>query len=152
MIQEIIDKNPLLYPSLFKEYLSNYDKNKKDLPPLKLSETKTTESDCSVPYIIQNMDDTEPVLFANKSKETLQFILNFLKNKEEYIELYKYVSIQPLLGISTNKLYFSKALKAKQLNKGYCPPQLKNKDNGWMFLIDIEQKQMGFIVLSKQLK
>jgi hypothetical protein len=149
MIQEIIDKNPLLYPKLFSQFMINVDKDVNKPQPTALIHKIIEENECSVPIIIQNMDDTEPILFANKKKETQQFVFNFLKNKSEYRELYEYVSKSKLLGISSNKTYFSKAIKAKQNNKGYCPPQLKNKSCGWMFLIDIEQKQMGFIILKQ---
>ena len=72
-----------------------------------------------------------------------------MKNKPEYNNLYKYINHPntKLLGISTNKLYLRKAITSNACNKGYCPPHLKNKNTGWMLLIDNQDKMIGFIIL-----
>lgn len=138
-IQEIVDSNRLLYPSLFASFIV----------PSKLIQERISDSQCSVPVIIQDMDDTEPIFFADKKKERIQFTLNYLKNKPEYENLYKYITNPDtkLLGISTNQIYIRKAIASNKNKKGYCPPQLKNKNTGWMLLIDIQNKLIGFIVL-----
>ena len=144
-IQEIVDSNRLLYPSLFTSFIQQNG----DLVPSKLIQERICDTQCSIPVIIQDIDDNEPIFFADKKKERIQFTLNFLKNKPEYENLYNYI-INPdtiLLGISTNQLYIRKAIAFSVNKKGYCPPQLKNKNTGWMLLIDIQNKMLGFIVL-----
>jgi len=138
-IQEIVDSNRLLYPSLFSAYIL----------PSKLIQERICDDKCSVPVIIQDMNDNEPIFFADKKKERIQFTINFLKNKPEYENLYKYITNPDtqLLGISTNQLYIRKAIASNVNKKGYCPPQLKNKNTGWMLLIDIQNKILGFIIL-----
>ena len=138
-IQEIVDSNRLLYPSLFASFIV----------PSKLIQERISDSQCSVPVIIQDMDDTEPIFFADKKKERIQFTLNYLKNKPEYENLYKYITNPDtkLLGISTNQYYIRKAITSNKNKRGYCPPQLKNKNTGWMLLIDIQNKILGFVVL-----
>ena len=144
-IQEIVDSNKLLYPSLFASFLQQNE----EIVPSKLIQERICDTQCSVPVIIQDMNDNEPIFFADKKKERIKFTLNFLKNKPEYENLYKYI-VNPdtqLLGISTNQLYIRKAIASSVNKKGYCPPQLKNKNTGWMLLIDIQNKILGFIVL-----
>jgi hypothetical protein len=144
-IQEIVDSNRFLYPSLFTSFIQT----NKEIIPSKLIQERISDNQCSVPIIIQNMNDNEPIFFADKKKERIKFTLNFLKNKPEYENLYKYL-VNPdtkLLGISTNQLYIRKAIASSVNKKGYCPPQLKNKNTGWMLLIDIQNKIIGFIVL-----
>lgn len=138
-IQEIVDSNRLLYPSLFTSFIV----------PSKLIQERISDSQCSVPVIIQEMDDTEPIFFADKKKEIIQFTLNYLKNKPEYENLYKYITNPDtkLLGISTNQIYIRKAIASNKNKRGYCPPQLKNKNTGWMLLIDIQNRILGFVVL-----
>ena len=144
-IQEIVDSNRLLCPSMFSRFIQETI----ELTPSKLIQEKTDDSKCSVPIICKNMTDNEPIFFADKKKERLKFTLNYLKDKEEYADLYKYITnpTTKLLGISTNKIYITKALSCNKNKKGYCPPQLKNKENGWMLLIDNQTKLLGFIVL-----
>ena len=152
-IQEIVNSNVLLYPKLFTQFLQDNVENNLDNPmeiiPSKLIEERIQDDECSIPIIIQNMDDNEPIFFAVKKKEKMKFILNYLKNKPEYIKLYKYLTTPnaKLLGVSTNQVYIRKAILSNINNKGYCPPQLKNKNTGWMLLIDIQNKLLGFIVL-----
>jgi hypothetical protein len=145
-IQDIVDTNRLLYPRLF---ASLNDVKVLDVIPSKLIQERICDTCCSVPLIIQNIDENEPLFFADKKRERVKFTMNYLKNKPEYNDLYKYISNPDtkLLGISTNKLYLRKAISANICNKGYCPPQLKNKDTGWMLLIDNLDKMIGFIVL-----
>ena len=50
------------------------------------------------------------------------------------------------LNQNSNKKFESEISRIKN-KKGYCPPQLKNKNTGWMLLIDIQNKLIGFIVL-----
>ena len=144
-IQEIVDSNRLLCPSMFSRFIQETV----ELTPSKLIQEKIDDSKCSVPIICKNMSDNEPIFFADKKKERLKFTFNYLKDKEEYVNLYKYITnpTTKLLGISTNKLYIQKAIACNKNNKGYCPPQLKNKENGWMLLIDNQSKLLGFIVL-----
>lgn len=144
-IQEIVNSNRLLCPSMFSRFI----KETIVLKPSKLIQEKTDDSKCSVPIICKNMTDNEPIFFADKKKERLKFTLNYLKDKEEYADLYKYITnpTTKLLGISTNKNYITRALSCNKNKKGYCPPQLKNKENGWMLLIDNQTKLLGFIVL-----
>lgn len=144
-IQEIVDSNRLLCPSMFSRFIQETI----ELTPCKLIQEKTDDTKCSVPIICKNMTDNEPIFFADKKKERLKFTFNYLKDKEEYVNLYKYITNPntKLLGISTNKIYIQKAILSNKNNKGYCPPQLKNKENGWMLLIDNQSKLLGFIVL-----
>jgi hypothetical protein len=152
-IQEIVKSNALLYPKLFTQFLQDNVENNLDnhmeIIPSKLIEERIQDDECSIPIIIQNMDDNEPIFFAVKKKEKMKFILNYLKNKPEYINLYKYLTTPnaKLLGVSSNQVYIRKAISSNVNNKGYCPPQLKNKNTGWMLLIDIQNKLLGFIVL-----
>jgi hypothetical protein len=153
-IQDIVDTNRLLYPSLFSSFLTKNETNENNMEvleviPSKLIRERICDTHCSVPFIIQNIDENEPVFFADKRKERIQFTLNYLKDIPEYNNLYNYI-INPntkLLGISTNKLYLRKAISCNTYKKGYCPPQLKNKNTGWMLLIDNQSKILGFIVL-----
>lgn len=152
-IQEIVNSNTLLYPKLFSQFLQdnpvNNLKNQIDIIPSKLIQERIQDTDCSIPFIIQNMNDTEPIFFADKKKERLKFTLNYLKDKPDYNKLYKYITNPDtkLLGISTNQLYIRKAIVSSENKRGYCPPQLKNKNTGWMLLIDIQNKLIGFVVL-----
>lgn len=144
-IQEIVDSNRLLCPSMFSRFIQETI----ELTPSKLIQEKIDDSNCSVPIICKNMSDNEPIFFADKKKERLKFTFNYLKDKEEYTNLYKYITnpTTKLLGISTNKLYIQKAMLCNKNKRGYCPPQLKNKEEGWMLLIDNQTKLLGFIVL-----
>jgi len=144
-IQEIVDSNRLLYPKLFDSFLQQNG----DLNHSKLIEERISDRQCSVPVIIQDMSDNEPIFFADNKKERIKFTMNYLKNKPEYEKLYEYVTNPEtkLLGISTNQLYIRKAIASNKNKMGYCPPQLKNKNTGWMLLIDIQNKIIGFIVL-----
>ena len=150
-IQEIVNSNSLLYPKLFTHFLQNTVENTDpvEITPSKLIQEIIQDSECSVPIIIRNINDNEPIFFATKKKERLKFTLNYLKNKPEYIHLYNYLTSlnAKLLGISTNQVYIRKAISSNVNNRGYCPPQLKNKNTGWMLLIDIKDKLIGFIVL-----
>jgi hypothetical protein len=113
-IQEIVDSNRLLYPSLFASFLQQNE----GIVPSKLIQERICDTQCSVPVIIQDMNDNEPIFFADKKKERIKFTLNFLKNKPEYENLYKYL-VNPdtkLLGISTNQIYIRKAI-ASSVNK-----------------------------------
>ena len=143
-IQDIVDSNRLLYPSLFYKNIGNVE-----VVPSKLIQEMICDTQCSIPIIFKNIDENEPVFFADKRKERIKFTLNYLKNKPEYIDLYNYI-INPntqLLGISTNKHYIRKAISYNICKKGYCPPQLKNKNTGWMLLIDNQNKILGFVIL-----
>jgi len=155
-IQEIVNSNSFLYPKLFTRFLQNNENDiVKDEPtvviPCKLIQERIQDIECSVPIIIKNINDNEPIFFAAKRRERLMFTINYLKNKPEYIKLYKYITSlnARLLGISTNQLYIRKAVSSNANNKGYCPLQLKNKNKntGWMLLIDIKDKLLGFIIL-----
>jgi ABC-type dipeptide/oligopeptide/nickel transport system permease component len=146
-IQEIVDSNSMLYPKLFTQFLQNTVSM--EITPSKLVQEIIQDNECSVPIIIRNINDNEPIFFATKKKERLKFTLNYLKNKPEYTQLYNYITSlnAKLLGISINRDYIRKAISSNVNNKGYCPPQLKNKNTGWMLLIDIKDKLIGFIVL-----
>ena len=152
-IQEIVNSNTLLYPSLFKQFLQNNVGNNTEIKmeniPSKLIQERIQDIECSIPFIIKDMNDNEPIFFADKKKERLKFTFNYLKNKPDYINLYKYITRPDikLLGISTNHIYIRKAIACNVNKKGYCPQQLKNKNTGWMLLIDIQNKLLGFIVL-----
>lgn len=152
-IQEIVNSNSLLYPKLFTQFLQNNVMNGEPIKliPSKLIQERIQDIECSVPIIIKNINDNEPIFFASKRRERIMFTINYLKNKPEYIQLYKYITSlnARLLGISTNQLYIRKAISSNANNKGYCPPQLKNKNKntGWMLLIDIKAKLIGFIIL-----
>ena len=78
-IQDIVDSNHLLYPSLFTSFLSknvNVNVNVKsndvevlEIIPSKLIQERIYDAHCSVPVIIQNIDANEPMFFADKKKK-----------------------------------------------------------------------------------